>query len=538
METALRFCGYLGAVLVLFGVLGGVLVGSFVEQPLLVLHLVVGILCLVAWGLTSGLATFSKATTMVTGRTARYGFHAAVYSLIAAGLLVVANVFVSMNEKRWDLTEQGVHSLSPKSAKIVVGLTQPIRLIALEAPQFHDKEQTRELLSLYRYQNEKRVTYEIIDPRAKPVEVDSLGMKPGNLLYVEYGEGSSKAVSRLNQIDEQSITNAIIKLSRGASKRVYYVQGHGEPLLDSAGQGGMKEFADALGDEHVTVEGLLLAQVGKIPDDAAAVIVAAPTKVIPQGERDAIVSYGKQGGRLLLFANPEDRDSDEIQTIAASFGVQVGRDIILDQQLRLFAGPQVAVQFLAQQFSPHAITTGLTSAEPIVFTFASSVTGPKAPETGTTYTELIKSGKTSWAERNLTAIFDPNGATASKDPEDMQGPVSIAVAMEKTTSQADTSKSDEPSFAKASRVVVFGDATWIQNGNLGAMGNRDVALNSVNWVMGEEGGVAIGPKSMRASVAPIPESTFSVILALSFIGPELILLLGLFVWWRRRVSFA
>jgi len=88
------------------------------------------------------------------------------------------------------------------------------------------------------------------------------------------------------------------------------------------------------------------------------------------------------------------------------------------------------------------------------------------------------------------------------------------------------------------RVVVFGDATWIENGGLAAMGNRDLVLNAVNWVTGEEGGVAIGPKSLRASVAPIPQSTFNVILALSFLGPEIILLLGLFVWWRRRVSLA
>jgi hypothetical protein len=89
-----------------------------------------------------------------------------------------------------------------------------------------------------------------------------------------------------------------------------------------------------------------------------------------------------------------------------------------------------------------------------------------------------------------------------------------------------------------SRVVVFGDVTWAQNGNLSAMGNRDMALNSINWTVGEEGGVAIGPKSIRASAAPIPQATFNVILALSFLGPELILLFGLFVWWRRRASLA
>jgi ABC-type uncharacterized transport system involved in gliding motility auxiliary subunit len=299
----------------------------------------------------------------------------------------------------------------------------------------------------------------------------------------------------------------------------------------------MKEFAAALSDEHVTVEGLLLAQTGSVPQDAAAVFVAAPARPIPQAERDAIIKYANEGGRLVLLANPEDRDSDDIRSIAQAFGITVGDDVILDEQLRLFAGPQVAVQFLAQQFSPHAITTGMTGAEPLVFTFASSVVAPKASEGGANYVELIKSGKTSWAEKNLSALFDPAGATAARDPSDLTGPVSIAVAMERPVSTAGGAK-EEDAFKKMTRVVVFGDATWAQNGNLTTMGNRDLVLNAVNWALGEEGGVAIGPKSIRASVAPIPQATFNVILALSFLGPELILLFGLFVWWRRKASFA
>lgn len=542
MEIALRFCGYIGATLILFGVLGAVVVGSFVSQPILMLHLVVGVLCLVVWGLTSGLESFTRARGVVTGRTARFGAHALAYSVIALGLLIVANIFVALNEKRWDLTEQGVYSLSPKSAKVVAGLDQRVRIVAIEAPQAHNKETTRELLQMYKYANDRRVSFDIIDPRSRPVEVDTLGMKPGNLLYVEYGDGANKGISRLNQIDEQSITNAIIKLSRGASKKLYYVQGHGEPQLDEQGAGGMKEFAAALSDEHVAVEGLLLAQTGSVPQDAAAVFVAAPARPIPQAERDAVIKYANEGGRLVLLANPEDRDSDDIRVIAQAFGITVGDDVILDEQLRLFSGPQVAVQFLAQQFSPHAITTGMTGAEPLVFTFAASVIAPTSPQGGAAdgaakYVELIKSGKTSWAERNLSALFDPAGATAARDPNDLSGPVSIAVAMEKSISNAGATKDDD-TFKKMARVVVFGDATWVQNGNLSAMGNRDLVLNAVNWALGEEGGVAIGPKSIRASVAPIPQATFNVILALSFLGPELILLFGLFVWWRRKASFA
>jgi ABC-type uncharacterized transport system involved in gliding motility auxiliary subunit len=537
METLLRFCGYVGAVLVCFGVLGGVVVGSFTEQPLLVVHLIVGVICLLLWGVTSGFAGLSKAKQVVSGRTARFGANALLYTIVAAGLVVLVNVYVSLHDKRWDLTEQGVYSLSEKSRKVVGALQKPLKLVAIDAPQVQDKTQTRELLDLYKYANDTKVDFEILDPRSRPVEVDRLGMKPGNLLYLEYGEGDSKVINRLNQIDEQSITNAVLKLTRGAARKLYYVQGHGEPSLESQGQGGMKDFADALGDEHITIEGLLLAQTGKVPDDAAAVIVAAPTKPIPQAERDAIIQYANGGGRLLLFANAEDVDSDDVRTIAKAFSIDVGQDVVLDEQLRLFAGPQMAVQFIAQTFSPHPITAGLTKAEPIVFTFASSISAPKEPPSGYQFTELLRSGKNSWAEKNLSMLFSQEEATASKDPEDLKGPVSIAVAMERDSGAKDTATQDEK-FKNVTRVVVFGDATWIENGNLAAMGNRDLVLNAVNWATGEEGGVAIGPKNIRASVAPIPAATFNIILALSFLGPEVILLLGLFIWWRRRMILA
>ena len=260
MEMGIRFFGYLGTVLLLFGVLGSVIMQSFTGQPLIVLHLVLGVLCLAAWALTSGFASLSKATSVISGRTARFGYNVAFYTVVFVGLLVVANVFASMNNKRWDLTQEGVYSLSEKSVKVLQGLKAPVRLVAIDNPAVQDKEQTRQLLNLYKYYNDKLVSTELVDPAARPLEVEALGMKQGNLLLIEYGEGAAKGVSRINTIDEQSITNAIVKLSRGAAKKLYYVQGHGEPSLDSAAPGGMKQFSDGLSDEHITVEGILLAQ--------------------------------------------------------------------------------------------------------------------------------------------------------------------------------------------------------------------------------------------------------------------------------------
>ncbi len=537
METALRFSGYLGAVVLLFGIIGGWIMGSYREHPLLMLHIVLGALCLLAWVVTSGLHSASRAGQVLSGRTARFGYNVVLYTGVFAGLLVVANVFISGNDKRWDLTEQGVYSLSEKSIKIVQGLKAPLRMVAIDAPQIADPERTEGILKLYKYHNDKKVSFELLNAQARPVELDRLGMKPGNLLYLEYGEGSSKSVSRINEIDEQAITNAVVKLTRGAAKKLYYVQGHGEPALDSSVEGGMKQFADALADEHLELEGLLLAQTGSIPGDAAAVILADPQRALQQTERDALVQYAQKGGRLILLGNGENRDSDDVRSIAQVFGIEVGLDVVLDEQLRLFAGPQLAVQFVAQSFGAHPVTAGLRQSDPPVFLFSTSVTAPQKGAEKETYSELLKSGPNSWAEKNLKLIFDEAAPTASRDPEDKKGPVSIAIAYEKKL-DAPAEGNEEGKADSMVRVIVFGDASWLTNGNLMAMGNRDLALNVINWAAGEEGSVAIGPKSFRASIAPIPEATYNRILALSFLGPELILLFGLFVWWRRKVALA
>ena len=391
-------------------------------------------------------------------------------------------------------------------------------------------EKVRELLKLYKYHNQKEISFEIVDPRTKPVEIERLGMKQGNLLYMEYGEGAQSSVSRLNQIDEQSVTNAIVKLTKGSAKKLYFIEGHGEPALDSEGETGMRSFVNALEDEHLTVESLLLPRVGKIPDDAAAVILAAPKLKISPAEQDALTQYVDKGGRLIMLANPEDGGNAEVQALAKSYNIEVGNDVILDAESQLFTGgPQI---FVAMGFSPHPITSSLSGRQPPVFSFASSVIAPQSSQSGVTYTEILKTGANSWAERDTARLFDKADGKASFGPEDLKGPVSFAVAMEKKAPQGE---GKEP---LVSRVVVFGDATWLRNDSFGAMGNRDLVLNVVNWAAGEEGSIAIGPKQMRKSMAVFSQSTFSAILALSFLGPECILLIGLFIWWRRKTTLA
>lgn len=539
MDRWIRFSGILGLVLFLFGLVGSLIVqgpGGLFQESFLVIHMIVGLLLLFFWVINFGIKGLASAGGVLTGRKSRLGANALLYIVVFVGIIIAVNWLAFRHNKRWDLTEQGVYSLSPESRKVIQDLQKPLKIVGFKVQE--NPQALNDIIELYKTENPAKVDTSVVDPRAKFNLVEQYEMKQGNVIYIEYGEGKKKGISRVNDASEETITNAIVKLTRGDAKKVYYVIGHGEPDVKAEGGTGALEnsatmFGQFLQDEHVQVDTLLLGRQEKVPDDAAAVILVAPKKPLLPQERDLLVQYAENGGRLLLFHDP--RTTTDIKDIASKFGIAVGDDIIVDQQVRLFAGPSLGVQPIAQTYSLHPITKSFNQETVTVYNLASSVTAAnsKPSDNSKTWVELVKTSPTSWAEKNLAAIFDSSEPTAQKDADDIQGPVSIAASYENQIKGEGDAKS-----TKATRVVVFGDSDFIRNGSIGRFYNRDLVLNAVNWLSGEEGGLSIRPRSMRASAAPIRSDTYKTILAGSFAIIELILILGLLVWWSRKEVFA
>jgi len=86
----------------------------------------------------------------------------------------------------------------------------------------------------------------------------------------------------------------------------------------------------------------------------------------------------------------------------------------------------------------------------------------------------------------------------------------------------------------AGRVVVIGDADFVNNANIRQLFNRDFFLNILNWTIGEEEGVTIRAKSLRRSVKVLTNRQISLIfLVAGVLIPELVTLAGFVVWWAR-----
>ena len=89
--------------------------------------------------------------------------------------------------------------------------------------------------------------------------------------------------------------------------------------------------------------------------------------------------------------------------------------------------------------------------------------------------------------------------------------------------------------AEPPRLVVFGDSDFAANEYVDSYLNRDLFVNTVNWLMGDVEAISIRPNLSRASSFQLSQEEFFTIRSLSlFVFPELIAALGVFAWWSRR----
>ena len=178
---------------------------------------------------------------------------------------------------------------------------------------------------------------------------------------------------------------------------------------------------------------------------------------------------------------------------------------------------------LAGEYGNHEITADMR--EVTLFPMARSVQA-KA-DGGGAFTEIVRTSSNSWAERDLDLLFAEGQAELGAD--DLRGPVPIALAGRPGLNGSPTTGDAEP------RLVVFGDSDFASNQMLDAYRNRDLFLNSVNWLIGDVEAISIRPVQSRASRLTLSTEQFSQIRYLSlFVLPEAIAVVGVLAWWMRR----
>ncbi len=489
-----------------------------------------------AWGglvcvLVYTLGQWREIAGAFSGRQARYGTLAGVSILVVLGILVAINYIGAKQNKRWDLTTNKQFSLSDQSRNVLAKLDSPLQIrVFAQEPEF---QRYRDKLKEYEYAS-KKVSTEYIDPDKKPTVARQAGIQSYGTIVFDYKGRTERVTSDA----EQELTNPVIKVVSGKQRKIYFTQGHGERDAASSERDGYNSIAKALSQENYTLDKVVLAQQGDVPDDASIVVVAGPKIDFFPPEIDALKKYLDKAGKLLLELDPPDKpDSQPIANLIAlahDWGFEVGNNVVVDASgmgRLIGTGPEVPV---VSTYPAHAITERFQLLT--AFPLARSVTPVMGGVNGRTPQTIAESGPRSWAEADIKGLLTTGEVSLDEAKGDKKGPVGLAAAVSVAATAAGVPPAlgDTPQKAET-RMVVFGDSDFVANSGLGIQGNRDLFLNTLGWLSQQENLISIRPKEADDRRLTLTATQQQNIMWLSLIIiPGFIFGSGVYTWWRRR----
>ncbi|MGB7761377.1 MAG: GldG family protein [Bryobacteraceae bacterium] len=476
------------------------------------------------------------AAKWLKARQTRYGAYATVYTLVVLAILAAVNFLVQRYDQSFDATKNKQYSLSDQTIKIVKGLKNDVRMIYFgESGSFPN---ARDLLERYSSLS-TRLRVDYIDPNKKPTLAKAAGFRSDSPVVVENGARHEGAKS----LTEEEITGALIRALKSGERNVCFLTGAGEHSIDDQDREGFgilkallehdnyKSRAVSLKPEAAAPDAGKKVEIGQaapsaaleVPKDCTVLVSGGPTADYPAPVVAAIKSYVEDGGRAyFMFDNvlrigrtEPAAPNDELAKLLESWGVTVNKDLVLDLgglgQIFGF-GPEIPVVL---QYESHPITQPL-SRIPTAFPLTRSL--EIKSEGKTSVSKLVATSEDSLG----TSEIGPGGQVDPKKGK--KGPLTLVAA-------------GTYSGTKQGRFVVTGTSIWAVNSLAGSrqLGNRELFMNSINWLASDEDLISIRPKMPEDQPLNLGGQRMAMLFWLSIvIFPLTVVAFGLATWWKRR----
>ena len=244
-------------------------------------------------------------------------------------------------------------------------------------------------------------------------------------------------------------------------------------------------------------------------------------------ELNRIKDYIDSGGKVLFMIDPFT--VPDTVSFLKRYGFNIGDDIIIDKLSQVF-GANYLTPVVAQYDKEHPITKDFDLAT--FFPLARSVAVEKDLSKG--IYPLAMTGEQSWAETDKKAL--EQGKAEYNGDKDKKGPVSIASVVT-VEAKVEEQQKDNANRKRYAKIVVIGDSDFVNNTNINLAGNKDLFLNSVNWLAEEADLITIRKKEISSTPLLLTKAQGRLMFWLPvIIMPSIVLIAGIFILNRRRIK--
>lgn len=446
-----------------------------------------------------------------------------------------------------DVTSNKIYTLSEESKNALQTLDQDIKIYVFG---MEEDSSVVGLIKQYCDANE-RISYEMLSNETNMEKVQEFDLQDGySIVIIESGESrkiidastefSSYDYTTYAQVDttEQVLTNSILSLSTANKPKVYFIQGHEEYSLTTDGsKSELGVLATYLNNEAYEIQTLDLATTGAVPEDCDVLAIMSPNTDLLENEAQAVIDYINKGGNLFITRDVLNKDAQLVnfQKILDLYGVSIENGYALEKDANS-AIPNYPFIFKPVMSESNNITSSINSDSYMVVAYAEKLNIlPEEQLQGlnVTYEELLSTSDSAMYITDLASDVQTAASSAQV------GKVLIAAELTKTISGQDTENQVQ------SKLIISGTGSFMTDYVVSQLSsqyplsyigsNKDFGINAIAELSDKENSLTIRKEMSGTSyVYTATTKQNAIVLAIIFVIPVLILIIGIVIWRLRR----
>jgi ABC-type uncharacterized transport system involved in gliding motility auxiliary subunit len=479
----------------------------------------------------------------------------ALYALGMVGVLLVVAYLSVLYPLRFDLTDEGLHSLSEQTVAMLERIEKPVHIVFFHDPLLRPTVELYELIA----EQTPLVTADFYDPMINPAQARMRGVQFAGTAVLE----SEGRTMQLHGGEEVDIANGILRIAQDANQRVCFLDGHGEADPFSAeshdhmegeaehahGLGGktmvherhgMAKARHALESLNYKVEKVSLVRGTGALSGCAVLVVAGPKVPFLETEIAAVGDFLAANGSAFFMLDPFVQSG--LEPVLRELGVMLDDNIVIDEARHFWAdmsSPAVT------SYNHHQVTREL----PLTFYPGARSLSP-TPERvpGTSITPIVNSSNNSYGEttpdrvgldegdqagpNTIMAIISRRPVTLGSaqairlGPQDDMPPIPALPPEDEEAAPAPTGRS---------RIAVVGDSDFATNSFFHILGNGTLFVNTVSYLAAQENLIGIEPRTFDLPRVNLTNRQMKGTLFLTIVLiPGILAVVGIAVWWKQR----